>query len=129
VVLITVLTGIYIFINLDVFDSSYLLILSTSAIVNLSLLALYSVQDERAKIKINVIIIALIMIVASTLKAFLERTIPGKVIDEFIFTLWKFEDSWPPLMKCLWHLSTDLFVLMAVVIIKKTIWSKEQKPS
>lgn len=127
VVQIAVLTGIYVFINLHVFNASYLLVLSISAIINLILLGFYSLQFETFKFKINVVLIAVIMLVASVLKAFSERAIPGKVIDDFIFTLWKFDDSWPPIIKCVWHLIMDLLVLAAVIGIKRNTWQKEQK--
>lgn len=127
VVFIAIITIVYIYKNLHVFDGFYLLLLSISAAVNIFALSIYSLQDSAWKYKIQWVHIALIMIVASTIKAFLERVTPGKEIDNFIFNLWRFDDSWAPIMKLVWHLSTDLFVLFVVIIIKKVTLPNHQK--
>ena len=119
VVLVATFTTAYLYTNLHSFDQSYLLLLSTSAIVNIILLGAYALQSKASKLKINTVLIVVVMVVASILKAFLERAAPGEQLDDSLFLLWKFDDAWAPIMKFVWHLSIDLFVLLLVAGSKK----------
>lgn len=129
VVSVTILTVTYIWINLQTLNPDYLGTLAGSATANVIALVVYSLQHPKWKHSISWITIALIIIIGASVKTIPERSLPGKEVDDFIFTIWKFKDSWGYISKFLWHLTIDLFVLVAVVGIKRVTWPKEQKTS
>lgn len=63
-------------------------------------------------------VVLFIMFIGGICKATYARAVPGKQVDDFIFTLWKFNDQWLYAVKVLWHVSLDWLVLFIIVGIK-----------
>lgn len=114
---ITCLTITYFIINKDAMRDTYGLVLFIFSLINVVLLSALIFAPPRSDMWIRVL---LFMVIGAFTKALLIRNVPGKHLDDFIFTLWKFNDDWPYLIKVAWHALLNWLVLFIILGLKNS---------
>lgn len=115
--MITVLTITYFVINKNALSQEYQIVLGAFSLINILLLGGLICDFPKSN---RWSVVFFIMLIGGFCKALFERSIPGKHLDDFIFTVWKFNDDWPYLVKVIWHVSLDWLVLLIIVGIKNS---------
>ena len=122
--IITCLTIAYFIINENVMGQEYRFYLTTFSFLNILLLGGLIFDFPKSN---HWLVVFFIMLIGGLCKALFDRSIPGTHLDDFIFTVWKFNDSWPYITKAIWHVSLDWLVLFIIVGIKNSYKLFEKK--
>lgn len=121
--MIACLTAAYFSINLPVMSQGYKMILGVFSVLNILLLAATILNAP----KNFHWFLMLFMLIGGFAKALFERNLPGRHLDDFIFTVWRFNDNWSYMLKVLWHTSLDWLVLFIALGIKNSYKLFERK--